>query len=106
MSSRMPDGLFDDFICHGTLCRDGIGGNHELPPPEEPTDAVAGSPEKLDVLIARHAMRQGLWHEDDYVDPERIGYTMSRLLPRDHAGGGYKVPGPEHGVDFDCGLSA
>ena len=47
--------------------RRGVGNGvmASAPPPSEPTDAVPGTPEKIEVLSARAARGESLWHPGD-----------------------------------------
>ena len=52
----------------------------EAPLPDEPTDALPGSPEKMQILIGRAALRQQLHHPDDRKLPGGLG-TLTRRKP-------------------------
>ena len=56
----------------------GVDGDHNH---YDPTDAPAGSAEKIEVLRKRVELGQPLWHPKDRVD--FTGYTRSRPMRKD-----------------------
>jgi len=48
-------------------------------PPDQPTDSLPGTPDKVDVLAARLRARQALWYPRDVFDPERLAKEIRVL---------------------------
>lgn len=63
-------GLRDLFPSTSKFARRGVGNFYGQPPlPDEPTDALPGSEEKIRVLMERAAKGQALFHPDDATLP-------------------------------------
>ncbi len=71
-------GLRDRFASTSKFARRGVGNFNGLPPlPDQPTDALPGSEEKIRVLIDRAAKRQALFHPADAT-----GFVLSSASHR------------------------
>lgn len=59
-------GVRDQYPSTSKYARRGAGNyHHAAPPPDAPTTAAPGTPEKVAVLAARVEARQSLWHPAD-----------------------------------------
>jgi len=59
-------GVKDRHEVASKFCQHGHGTSIDaVLPPDEPTKALPGSPEKIEALRSRAARGMGLWHPDD-----------------------------------------
>src|SRR5437016_4958041 len=76
----MP-GVRDRYMSTSKYGNRGPGNfNGEVPVPAMPTDALPGSPEKMEVLAQRALNRQALWHPDDATwEGPRVQRQLQRV---------------------------
>lgn len=55
-----------------------VDGYYHLPPPAEATDAIPGTPEKVEVLRRRVERGEGLWHPGDATAQGRTSVLRLR----------------------------
>jgi hypothetical protein len=75
-------GVRDQYPSTSKYARRGVGNfNGAAAPPEFPTDAAPGSPEKVAILAQRARLKQSLWHPAD-APMDRESQRGPRFAPR------------------------